>query len=85
MGASVAAALALLGLRRGWAADASARAARSWPRAEVREGQWRSPVLDIGFNTKPYHTPNPTREDASLLLYIGFTNKPYHTCGMALW
>jgi hypothetical protein len=34
-----AAALALLCLRRGQAADASACAARSWPRAEVREGQ----------------------------------------------
>ena len=38
------AALALLGSRRGWAADAVARAARSQPRAKVGEGQQRSRV-----------------------------------------
>ena len=37
-------ALALLGSRRGWAADAVARAARSQPRAKVGEGQQCSRV-----------------------------------------
>ena len=43
-----AAALALLGLRQGRAADALARAARSRPRAGVRGGQQRLPVAVAG-------------------------------------
>jgi hypothetical protein len=38
-------------------------------------------VLSSQPTTNP--TPNPTREDVSLLLDPGFTTKPYHTCDMA--
>ena len=37
-----------------------------------------------GVLSSKIQTPNPTREDASLLLDVitAFITKPYHTCGM---